>query len=53
MRDGPGRSPALFRGDFAKKILAAFGHDECGVTIRRLCYVEHVTVDPDLEAGHP
>ena len=32
-----------------KKILAAFGHDDCGTTIRRLCYVEHVTVDPDLK----
>lgn len=30
-------------------IAARFGHDECGVTIRRLCYVEHVTVDPDLK----
>ena len=36
--------------DFArKKILAAFGHDMCGITIRRMCYVEHVTVDPDLK----
>ena len=44
------KSGALPWRDFAKKkILAAFGHDECGVTIRRLCYVEHVTVDPDLK----
>lgn len=35
--------------EFAKKkILAAFGNDKCGITIRRLCYVEHVTIDPDL-----
>ena len=44
------KSGALPWRDFAKKkILAAFGHDKCGITIRRLCYVEHVTVDPDLK----
>jgi len=44
------KSGALPWRDFArKKILAAFGHDDCGTTIRRLCYVEHVTVDPDLK----
>ena len=37
--------------DFArKKILAAFGNESCGTTIRRLAYVEEVTVDPDLKA---
>ena len=44
------KSDALpWRDSARKKILAAFGHDECGTTIRRLCYVEHVTVAPDLK----
>jgi len=44
------KSGALPWRDFArKKILATFGHDDCGTTIRRLCYMEHVMVDPDLK----
>lgn len=31
------KSDTLPWRDFAKKILATFGYDECGTTIRRLC----------------
>jgi len=32
-----------------KKMLAAFGSETCGETVRRLDYIEHVTADPDLK----
>ena len=32
-----------------KKMLATFGSESCGVTIRRLCYVAEVTTDPELK----
>lgn len=38
-----------WRGFARKKILAAFGSDSCGETVKRLSYVEHVTVQPELK----
>lgn len=31
------------------RILAAFGNEKCGITVTRLCYIEHVTVVPGLK----
>lgn len=43
----PGALP--WRSFARKKILAAFGSNSCGETVRRLAYIEHVTVYPDLK----
>lgn len=38
----------VWRAYARKKFLAIFGNENCGATVRRLAYVEQVTVDPDL-----
>lgn len=44
------KSGALPWRTFArKKILATFGSDSCGETVRRLAFIEHVTVYPELK----
>lgn len=43
----PGALP--WRAFARKKILAAFGSESCGETVKRLSYVEHVTVHPELK----
>lgn len=46
-----GKKPAdlPWRSFARKKILAAFGSEYCGETVKRLSYVEHVTVHPALK----
>ncbi|WP_130838514.1 hypothetical protein [Lachnoclostridium sp. Marseille-P6806] len=47
-RTGNVSGTSAWRTYARKKFLAIFGNENCGATVRRLAYVEQVTVDPDL-----
>jgi hypothetical protein len=48
-RTGKAIGDLPWRAFARKKMLATFGSDDCGETVRRLAYIHHVTVDPDLK----